>query len=317
MHANTPWLHRYALFTAGLTLILLCAGALVTSTASGLAVPDWPLSFGTFFPPMVGGVLYEHGHRLVAGSVGIATVGLVILFWRKEPRRWVRLLTVAALVGVVIQALLGRFTVLLRLPTSVSVAHACMAQLIFCIVMILVLVTSPSWFRSIAPLQPETRSWISLPVLSTIVSVGFFIQLLMGAMMRHTGAGLAIPDFPTVFGGFLPPTFGGGVGIHFAHRMGAYTLTALSAYLAIRIHRKQASQLDLITTVGMLLMLLSLQILLGATIVLAKRPVPITVLHLAVGALVLSTSVLVTLKIYRLKRLGPVRLVKAPLGSEG
>jgi heme a synthase len=229
--------------------------------------------------------------------------------------------------AVLLQASLGGLTVLLRLPASVSIAHACLAQIFFCITVTLALVTSRAWFQKALPLDAEENVWISLPALSSLISIGFFLQLLMGAIMRHTGAGLAIPDFPTVFGGFFPPSFGPGVAIHFAHRMGAYTMTFLSAYLAIRIYRRHSSQLDLITTSGTLLALLSTQILLGALIILLKRPVPITMLHLAVGALILATSVLITVKVYRLKRLGsfyrrnvPVENLSwgaaAPLGSE-
>ena len=125
------WVHRFAVFTALMTLVLLCAGALVTSTGSGLSVPDWPLSYGRFFPPMVGGIFFEHGHRLIAGSVAILSFLLCLSIWRTDPRLSVRLLSLAALLCVVVQAVLGGLTVLMLLPPSVSVAHACTGQLFF------------------------------------------------------------------------------------------------------------------------------------------------------------------------------------------
>src|SRR5689334_3378153 len=106
MYGNL-WVHRFAVFTCFMTFLLLCAGALVTGTGSGLAVPDWPLSFGQYMPLMVGGVFFEHGHRMIAGTVGILTVMLSIALWFSEPRLWVRVLSIFAVLAVVTQALLG------------------------------------------------------------------------------------------------------------------------------------------------------------------------------------------------------------------
>ena len=136
------WLHRSTVAVAAATLVLIFVGGLVTSTGSGLAVPDWPLSFGQVFPPMVGGVLYEHGHRMVAAFVGMLTVTLVVLYTRWEPRRWVRWLARGALAAVILQGLLGGLTVLLRLPTAVSVAHACLAQAFLCVMVTLAVCTA-------------------------------------------------------------------------------------------------------------------------------------------------------------------------------
>src|SRR3990167_2457625 len=124
-------LRRYAQFTAIATFVLLIAGGLVTSTDSGLAVPDWPLSYGMWFPPMVGGIFYEHGHRMIAGVVGLMILGLAAWLWMRETRRWVRVLGYSAAGAVVLQALLGGLTVLLLLPPSVSIAHACLGQGVF------------------------------------------------------------------------------------------------------------------------------------------------------------------------------------------
>ncbi|MDO8665570.1 MAG: COX15/CtaA family protein, partial [Gemmatimonadales bacterium] len=120
-------LHRYALAVAGATFVLVVAGGLVTSTGSGLSVPDWPLSFGTLFPRMEGGVRFEHTHRLIAAGVGLLTIALAVWIARREPRRWVRGLAFVAVGAVVIQGVLGGLTVLFKLPTPISVAHASLA----------------------------------------------------------------------------------------------------------------------------------------------------------------------------------------------
>src|SRR5262249_15134438 len=122
------WLHRFAVLTACATFCLIMAGALVTSNDAGLAVSDWPLSYGSLTPPWVGNIRYEHGHRTVAASVGLLMVCLAVWVWRKETRCWVRRLAIAALATVVVQGLLGGMTVLFLLPSPVSIAHACLAQ---------------------------------------------------------------------------------------------------------------------------------------------------------------------------------------------
>src|ERR1700681_4778369 len=125
------WLHRYAVLLAVCTLFLVVAGASVTSKEAGLSVPDWPLSYGQVMPPMVGGVFFEHGHRMVATTVGMLTIGLVIFLARAERRAWMRKLGWIALAAVVAQGVLGGLTVLLLLPPAVSISHACLAQLFF------------------------------------------------------------------------------------------------------------------------------------------------------------------------------------------
>ena len=144
------WLHRYAKLVAASTLLLIAAGGMVTSTGSGLSVPDWPNTYGWFmfsFPmdKWVGGIFYEHSHRLIASTVGFLTIVLAIWTWRVEPRAWVRWLGLAALGAVILQGLLGGLTVLLLLPAPVSIGHAGLAQLFFCITLTLAVVTSPWW----------------------------------------------------------------------------------------------------------------------------------------------------------------------------
>src|SRR6266849_2024893 len=171
---RTTGLHRFAVLTAGATFALLFVGGLVTSTGSGLAVPDWPLSFGLVFPPMAGGVLFEHGHRLAAAAVGCLTVVLALWTVVGEPRPGVRALGLLALLAVVLQGVLGGITVLYKLPPAVSVTHACLAQTFFCLTVTLALVTSPAWS---AP-RPR-RSPAALGVLGGITTAAVFGQLVL------------------------------------------------------------------------------------------------------------------------------------------
>src|SRR5262250_2674996 len=138
-------LNRFAILLACATFFLIIAGALVTSHDAGLATSDWPLSNGQVFPKMVGNLFWEHGHRMVATTVGILTIILMVYALLKEKRGWVRKLSVVALVGVIAQGLLGGLTVKLMLPLAVSTAHATLAQLFFCTTVSLAVITSPSW----------------------------------------------------------------------------------------------------------------------------------------------------------------------------
>ena len=159
----TPWLTRYARLLVAATLLLVAAGGMVTSTGSGLAVPDWPTTYGYSmfsFPlaKMVGGIFYEHGHRLIATTVGMLTIGLVIWLWRVEPRRWVRRLGLAALGVVILQGVLGGITVLFFLPDAISISHAGLAQIFFCLTVAIALVTSPTWRRSARALVDDREA---------------------------------------------------------------------------------------------------------------------------------------------------------------
>jgi cytochrome c oxidase assembly protein subunit 15 len=169
-----PGLTRYTRLLVGATLILVAAGGMVTSTGSGLAVPDWPTTYGYSmfsFPlgKMVGGIFYEHGHRLIATTVGLLTIGLVIWLWRAEPRRWVRRLGLAALAVVILQGLLGGLTVLLFLPDAISISHAGLAQIFFCMTVALALVTSPTWRAPRRALVEDRGLLSSLVILCCIV----------------------------------------------------------------------------------------------------------------------------------------------------
>src|ERR1041384_1692788 len=177
-------LNRFAILVACATFFLIIAGALVTSHDAGLATSDWPLSNGQVFPKMVGNLFWEHGHRMVATTVGMLTIVLAFYIYRKEKRDWVRKLGMFALLAVIAQGLLGGLTVKLMLPLAVSTAHATLAQLFFCTTVSLAVFTSRSWMEA-RPLQEE-KGTLPLRYLCTAALVTIFLQLILGATLRHS-----------------------------------------------------------------------------------------------------------------------------------
>ena len=294
-------LHRCAIGLSAATLFLIFVGGLVTSTGSGLAVPDWPLSFGQVFPRMVGGVFYEHGHRMVAATVGFATVLLTIAVWRIDPRRSVRWLALGAIGTVVAQGLLGGLTVILLLPPAVSSAHACLAQAFLCLTVALAVTTNPEWETS-GPIRHGTHD-SGTPTLGTLTratAAAVYGQLMLGAIMRHTGAGLAIPDFPLAFGGLVPPFDRPGVAIHFAHRLGAAVVLLLVAWTALAVRARAAREPRLTRPALAAALLVCLQVTLGALTVWTRKAVLPTTAHVVVGAALLATTFLLALRASRL-----------------
>src|SRR5215467_7624171 len=295
-------LHRFAVFTACTTVLLIFVGGLVTSTESGLSVPDWPTTYGwnmfTFpFSKWVGGIVFEHGHRLLASFVGLLTVVLAVWTWLKESRKWVRWLAVGALGTVIMQGVLGGLTVIFLLPAPISTAHACLAQTFFCLVIGLVLFTSPAWKRGLPEITQQT-SGIRLPVLCATTTAAVYVQLLLGALMRHTGAGLAIPDFPLALGHIIPPFTSEKVVIHFAHRVGALVVATMIIWTFSRIHSGYPDRRLLHRPAVVLLVLLVVQLTLGALTVLTAKSVVPTTAHVATGALILGTSFLLTVRAF-------------------
>jgi cytochrome c oxidase assembly protein subunit 15 len=284
-------LHRFAVATAAATLLLVVAGGLVTSTESGLSVPDWPTTYGEnpFTFPLskwVGGIRFEHAHRLIASTVGFLTIVLAVLLARREPRRWVRRLGYLALCAVVAQGVLGGLTVIWLLPTAVSVAHACLAQIFFCLIVAIAVVTSPRFIEATPSHLREAFRRNPVARITAAASAAIFLQLVLGAVMRHTHAGLAIPDFPLALGRLVPPIGSFAVGIHFAHRLGGLIVAALVAACMVRAVRSRRPGLR--KAAGWLCGLVALQIALGAATVLTRKSVPVTTAHVATGALLLA-----------------------------
>ena len=177
--------HRFAVLVACATFFLIIAGANVTSHDAGLAVPDWPLSFGKLFPKMVGNVFWEHGHRMIAAAVGLLTIVLAVYLQMREQRRWVKRLGWIALAGVIAQGLLGGLTVKMNLPLAVSAAHATLAQLFFLTTVSIAVFTSPRWIAA-SPVANDRGESVSIRSLSVIALVVILAQLVLGATLRHS-----------------------------------------------------------------------------------------------------------------------------------
>lgn len=328
-------LHRYAVFTAACTFCLVIAGGLVTSTQSGLAVPDWPLSYGQVIPPMVGGIFYEHGHRMVATFVGMLTVILAIWLWRKERRRWMRVLGVVALGAVIAQGVLGGLTVLFLLPTPISVSHAALAQTFFALVSSIALFTSKWWTTELTDVARDVKT-PSLVWLTILTVAAVYVQLILGALMRHTHSGLAVPDFPLAYGQFFPglssddlvryndqllrsdirlaadgPISAGQIIVHMLHRLWAVVVAVMVFWTAIRLRGISKAAPHIVSYSYLLIGLLLIQISLGALTVLTMKAVPIATAHVATGALLLVVTVLAMLQSMKVMRwhLPDVRVV--------
>jgi heme a synthase len=280
--------HRFTVFAASCVFLLIIAGALVTSNDAGLSVPDWPTSFGSLYriPPLVGGVKFEHGHRMLAELIGLLTIGVAVWTQKVDRRRWMRVLGWSALGTVIAQGVLGGLTVLFYLPPAISTAHATLAQTFFCIMVSIAFFTSESWVQAPALVDtPYARPRLTTLSLLTVVAV--WLQLIMGAAFRHSGIRL------------LP------------HLIGAAVVFCMVSWLAITTLKRYRGTPKLTTPATVLLTLLAVQITLGlasyVTRVLWSQGVsaPLvsmvvsTVAHVTCGALLLVTTVILAIQIHR------------------
>ncbi|MGD0212841.1 MAG: COX15/CtaA family protein [Terriglobales bacterium] len=281
-------LHRFAIFTASITLVLIVAGALVTSNDAGLSVPDWPTSFGSIYkiPHMVGGIRYEHTHRMIAEFVGLLTIILAVWTWRVEKRRWLRLLGLAALATVIVQGILGGLTVLFFLPAIISSAHALVAQTFFCIAVSISVFTGRRWIEE----QPRTEFDPRHPTLFTLILLAIFVlyvQLFLGAMFRHHG----LSWWPHVVNAGLV-----------AIVISWTTIRAITAYPHVDAIRRPAIAMLLLmlTQLGLGFLAFVTRVMWGKDAVQPELPMVIsTVLHVAVGALLLATTIVLAIQVWR------------------
>ncbi len=278
------WLHRYAVLWSFCTLFLVVAGGLVTSNDAGLSVPDWPLSYGRLMPPMEGNIFYEHGHRMVATTVGLLTIGMAIWLMRAERRRWLRNLGWIALAAVVAQGVLGGMTVIFMLPKPVSIGHACLAQLFFSTTVAVALFTSESWSRGAHVVDnggAPPLHWLALAAACCV-----FVQLALGASARHQAIGI------------LP------------HVIGALVATGMVLWVSVRVLMRHAGHDALRRSALALLSITFFQVFLGIAAYMSRlataeapQPMPImvgfTVAHVAVGALTLASSVVLAIQVLR------------------
>jgi cytochrome c oxidase assembly protein subunit 15 len=269
-------LHRWSILLAFCTLLLVVAGGMVTSRDAGLSVPDWPLSYGQLMPPMEGGILYEHGHRMIATTVGMLTIVSMIWLLKAEKRRWLRILGVIALTAVIVQGVLGGLTVIYLLPWWISSAHASMAQLFFSTTVAIAIFTSDWWLRG--PQIIEENPNYRIRALSLAAPVCVLGQLFLGAAARHKAIG-------SIY-----------------HICGSPIVTGVVLWVALRILLHYASNRELRTASVVMVCITFCQVFLGIAAYMTRiayadavQPMPLmvtfTVLHVAVGALTLAASV--------------------------
>lgn len=302
-------LHRFAQSLVVLTFCLITLGGLVTSHDAGLSVPDWPTTYGhnmfTFpLSGMVGGIFYEHGHRLLASGVGFLTIILAVWLTISESRRWMKVLGWTALAAVIVQGILGGLTVLYFLPAPISVSHAGLALIFFCMTITIAFAASPRWAKRFPNPGAGRDPLFRFAVVMTGI---LFIQILLGAGMRHTWdreIGLAVVGFPLSNGQWIPEFTDGVVVLHFIHRWFAFLVAGVIFAFGSRVASRGGEALHLAVPTGILAMLTLAQMGLGILTVLTERLPVMTTLHQANGALLFGAAYLIVLRSYATGRGG-------------
>jgi cytochrome c oxidase assembly protein subunit 15 len=307
-------LNRFAWFTAIATLLLIWSGGLVTSKGVGLAVPDWPNTFGYnmfLFPASkwVGGVFFEHTHRLLASTIGFLTIILAVWLWRNEDRRWVRNLGFIALGAVILQGVLGGLRVTM-LKDEIGIFHACLAQAFLALLVFIALVTSDFW-RTLASGNVDLRKLAPIRKMGFAITVAIYLQLTLGATMRHQHRDLAILDFPTANGAWIPDTSATALArintwrdaqalsnvtafqiwLQMAHRFLAAIIGVGVIVFCSRVWR-DARQINSLKRLSILwVVFVLLQILLGAWTIWSNKAADVATAHVAIGATMLCFGV--------------------------
>jgi len=309
---GSKWLHRFAWFTSIATLLLICSGGMVTSKGVGLAVPDWPTTFGynMFLFPVskwVGGIFFEHTHRLIASTVGFLTIILAIWIWRGDPRRWMRRLGFAALGAVILQGVLGGLRVTM-LKDEIGIFHALLAQAFLGMLIVITLATSRLWQR-LRKAEPPSLEKLFRVVLCTTILI--YLQLGLGATMRHQHRDLSILDFPLAYGAVIPDTSptklaeinswrdaralsdvtAFQIWLQLTHRFVA-VLIAAGVIASMVLARKSAAEAGLLSRfTAAWFLLLVCQITLGAWVIWSNKAADIATTHVAVGATMFALGV--------------------------
>ncbi|PYK96597.1 MAG: cytochrome oxidase biogenesis protein CtaA [Verrucomicrobia bacterium] len=271
------WLNRFAWLSAVATLLLICSGGMVTSKGVGLAVPDWPTTFGynMFLFPVskwIGGIFFEHTHRLIASTVGMLTIILAVWLWFAESLRWVRMLGLAAVGAVILQGILGGLRVTM-LQDQIGIFHACLAQAFFALMVIIALVTSRSWrarggavVAGVSPAQTDGKTRL---VIALVTTVFIYLQLALGATMRHQHRDLS----------------------QMAHRFGAVLVAIGVIWFFVSVHREKISPLRGLSAAW--LIGIFVQIGLGAWTIWSNKAADVATTHVAVGATLLGLGAII------------------------
>jgi cytochrome c oxidase assembly protein subunit 15 len=334
----SKWLNRFAWLTCLATLLLICSGGMVTSKNVGLAVPDWPTTFGynMFLFPIskwVGGILFEHTHRLMGSLVGFLTSLLAVWLWVCEDRRWVRNLGAIAVVGVILQGILGGLRVTM-MKDQIGIFHACVAQAFLGLLVFIALVTTQFW-RSLTSRPINSQRFLRTKTLAMAITVAIYVQLALGATMRHQHRDLAILDFPTANGAWIPDTSAAALAEINAWRdaRALSEVTAFQIWLQV-VHRFLASIIAIaiitfcvrvwsVAHLPAALKQLSIlwgalvvcQIALGAWVIWSNKAADVATAHVALGAVMLSFAVSINAICGRLLRTETERPTPAGPGA--
>ncbi len=302
--AHNRWLAGYCFLTLAVTLTLLYAGGFTTTIGAGMVFPDWPLSNGSLNPPgwtTDQAMMAEHGHRLLGAIVGTLCIVLCIWMWRREERSWLRKMSYLALGMVVFQGMLGGARVLL-VNVDLAKVHGVVAQIFLCILTAVAVGSSAWWREIITPTSDKELSiWKNLRLIGLILCVMTIGQLVLGAILRHSGAGLAIPYFPSSApdGGLLPIAWNWATKLNFAHRITGVTIFLLITYWVIMLVRSELTTPAVKKLAIAAFVVVNLQIALGAGIIWSTRAPIETTLHVLNGAILLSISWAITFSFFK------------------
>jgi cytochrome c oxidase assembly protein subunit 15 len=336
---DSQWLNHFAWFVCVAALFLICSGGMVTSKNVGLAVPDWPTTFGynMFLFPVskwVGGILFEHTHRLIASAVGFLTIILAIWLWRDESRRWVRNLGVIALLGVILQGILGGLRVTM-LKDEIGIFHACVAQAFLALLVLIALATTSLW-RSLDKIDISQEKFAPIRRLAIAITLAIYVQLALGATMRHQHRDLSILDFPTANGAWIPDTSATALAkinrwrdaralsdvdafqiwLQMTHR-GAALLIGIGVIAFCSRVWRNARQVPTLKKFSIWwVTLLLVQLTLGAWTIWSNKAADIATAHVAVGAIMLSFGVSISAICWRIWKVSFDRARPCQSGSD-
>src|SRR5438477_8574436 len=319
------WLNRFAWLSAVATLLLICSGGMVTSKGVGLAVPDWPTTFGynMFLFPVskwIGGIFFEHTHRLIASAVGFLTIILAIWLWRNEDRQWVRNLGIIAVAAVILQGVLGGLRVTM-LKDEIGIFHACLAQAFLGLIVLIALATTNFW-RSLSDIRIGPKKIGRLRAIAIAITIAIYVQLALGATMRHQHRDLAILDFPTANGAWIPDTSASALAkintwrdartlsdvdafqiwLQMVHRFLALIIAIAIVAFCARVWREMRDFAALKRLSLLWIALVFGQIALGAWVIWSNKAADIATAHVALGAVMLSFGVSISASCWRISQ---------------